>query len=135
MNNRVNDEPTPAPPSIQSNDILAREADANRTMVKHILIGWKDLDDPDPRAAERTREQADQLAVSLLERVRAGESIEDLMAEFSEDPGSARSGDGYEVTPSAQLVSEFKRLGLRLKVGEAGLVLTQFGWHIMKRVE
>ena len=46
-----------------------------------------------------------------------------------------RSGEGYEVTPDAQRVFEFKRLGLRLRPGEAGLVMSKFGWHIMKRVE
>jgi hypothetical protein len=136
MNNRMSsDQPGP---DIQSNDILSRDADSNRTMVKHILIGWRDLAgdrDIDSRAKTRTRQQADQLAQSLLERVRKGEPIEPLLAEFSEDGGSAESGESYEVTPDAKLVFEFKRLGLRLKLGEAGLVMSQFGWHIMKRVE
>ncbi len=136
MNNRMSgDQPAP---DIQSNDILSRDAQANRTSVKHILIGWRDLAesrDIDARAKTRTRQQADQLAQSLLDRVRKGEPIEPLMAEFSEDGGSAESGESYEVTPDAKLVFEFKRLGLRLKPGEAGLVMTQFGWHIMKRVE
>ena len=136
MNNSMSsDQPAP---DIQSNDILSRDAQANRTAVKHILIGWRDLESDrgiDARAKTRTRVQADQLAQSLLERVRKGEPIEPLMAEFSEDGGSAESGESYEVTPDAKLVFEFKRLGLRLKPGEAGLVLSQFGWHIMKRVE
>jgi peptidyl-prolyl cis-trans isomerase D len=136
MNNRMSDgQEVASGPAIQSNDILAREAQANRTMVKHVLIGWKDLDDPDPRAARRTRAEADALAQSILERVRKGEEIEALMAEYSEDPGSAESGQSYEVTPSAGLVFEFTRLGLRLKPGEAGMVLTRFGWHVMQRVE
>ncbi|HEU5055075.1 MAG TPA: peptidylprolyl isomerase [Kofleriaceae bacterium] len=136
MNNRMSSE-QPGP-DIQSNDILSRDAQANRTAVKHILIGWRDLErsgEIDARARTRTRQQADQLAESLLERVRKGEPIEPLMAEFSEDGGSAESGDSYEVTPDAKLVFEFKRLGLRLKPGEAGLVMSQFGWHVMKRVE
>ena len=137
MNNRMSSE-QPAP-DIQSNDILSRDAQANRTQVKHILIGWRDLErsggEIDARARTRTRQQADQLAESLLERVRKGEPIEPLMSEFSEDGGSADDGDSYEVTPDAKLVFEFKRLGLRLKPGEAGLVMSQFGWHIMKRVE
>jgi parvulin-like peptidyl-prolyl cis-trans isomerase-like protein len=134
-NNMSSDQPAP---DIQSNDILGRDAQSNHTAVKHILIGWRDLAggrDIDSRAKTRTRQQADHLAQSLLERVRKGEPIEPLMAEFSEDGGSAESGESYEVTPDAKLVFEFKRLGLRLKPGEAGLVLSQFGWHIMKRVE
>ncbi len=138
MNNRL--EAEPPPPEIQSNDILAREMVARRVMVRHILIGWKDRADAydgrqDPRGAARAREEADALAVDILGRVRAGEPIEALMAEYSEDPGSARTGEAYEVTPEAGLVFEFRRLSLRLNVGEAGLVLTTYGWHVIQRVE
>jgi hypothetical protein len=137
MHSSMSDTPDTAP-EMQSNEILSRDAQSNHTVVKHILIGWRDLAgerDIDARAKTRTRQQADQLAQSLLERIRKGEPIEPLMSEFSEDGGSAESGEGYEVTPDAQLVFEFKRLGLRLKPGEAGLVLSKFGWHVMKRVE
>ena len=128
-------------PAIQSNDILAREADTKKARVKHILIGWKDLaksygpEGLDPRARNRTRAEADELAVKLLERVRAGEDIDALMMQYSEDPGTAKTAAPYDVTGDAQLVFTFKRLSLRLKVGEAGLVQTVYGWHIIKRVE
>jgi parvulin-like peptidyl-prolyl isomerase len=32
-------------------------------------------------------------------------------------------------------VIEFRQLGLRLKVGEIGVVESDFGFHIIKRVE
>lgn len=124
-------------PALQSNDVLARDARTNRAQVKHILIGWRDEAHPDqdPRAAGRSRAEADALAARLLGRVRAGEPIEPMMIEFSEDPGSNGNGDAYEATPDAGLVFPFKRLALRLDVGEAGMVLSEFGWHVMKRVE
>lgn len=125
----------PAPQS-QSNDILAREAQSNFTKVKHILVTWDKNDGKaHPNAAGRDKKAAENLALSLLERIRAGEDIEPLMAEFSEDPGSAQSGVSYDVKPDAALVFEFKRMGLRLKPGETGLVLSDFGWHIMQRVQ
>jgi len=137
MNNRVDDQNDPPPPEIQSNDILARDARTMKAKVKHILIGWKEIggDHQDPRARKRSRAEADQLAVELLGRVRAGEPIEPLMEEFSEDPGSAHTGIAYDVDPKAGLVFEFKRLSLRLDVGESGLVLSEYGWHVIKRVE
>jgi hypothetical protein len=139
MNNRMNAERVEEP-EIQSNDILARDQVTKKSKVKHILISWKDLagnfgGHQDPRAGSRTRAEADELATRLFERVKAGEAIEPLMNEFSEDEGSAKSGDAYDVAPDSQYVFEFKRMGLRLNVGETGLVLTQFGWHIMKRIE
>jgi hypothetical protein len=138
MDNSLESEPPP--PELQSNDILARDAVAAKVKVKHILVGWKDLAETydgrqDPRGAARSRAEADELARELLDRVRAGEEIDALMARYSEDPGSAATGTPYEVTADAGLVFEFKRLSLRLGVGEAGLVLTVYGWHIIKRTE
>lgn len=134
------DDQSEAAPTIQSNDILARDAVTSKAEVKHILIAWRDLaagyqGKMDPRGAARSREDADALAVKTLERVRAGEDIDKLMAELSEDAGSAKSAKTYSVTSDAGLVFEFKRLALRLNVGEAGLVRTQYGWHVMKRIE
>ncbi|HEY4055855.1 MAG TPA: hypothetical protein VGM39_04575, partial [Kofleriaceae bacterium] len=55
----------PPPPAevpdenIDSTDILARDAGTTPVLVKHVLIGWKALDDdPDPRAKERSNAQA-----------------------------------------------------------------------------
>jgi hypothetical protein len=39
------------------------------------------------------------------------------------------------VSPDASLVIEFKQLGLRLHMNEVGVVQSEFGFHIMKRVE
>jgi peptidyl-prolyl cis-trans isomerase D len=57
------------------------------------------------------------------------------MAELSEDPGSAKSGQSYDVKTDTQFVVPFKNLALRLKVGEVGVVKTEFGIHIIQRVE
>ena len=57
-----------------------------------------------------------------------------LMKEYSEDPGSKDNARVYDVTPDAPMVEPFKNLSLRLKVGEAGLVKSPFGWHVIKRV-
>jgi len=127
-------------PAIQSNDILARDAQAKTVTVKHILISWRDLaknydNKIDPRGQGRSHEEADALAKEVLEKVRAGEDMEPLMAKYSEDAGSSQSGRSYDVNAEAKLVFEFKRLSMRLKVGEAGLVQTLYGWHIIKRVE
>ena len=138
-------EPSAAPPAAaaapgpQSNDILAREPVANHAEVKHILISWRDLGAPrggsiDPRAEARSREDAEALIQELSARIAKGEPFEALMAEYSEDGGSARTGESFDVTPDAPLVLDFKRLSLRLEVGEIGVVLTDFGLHIIKRV-
>ena len=137
MNNRLSDD-DPPPPALQSNDILAREQRGYKASVKHILIGWKGHGDPerqDPRAAERSRAEADALVEQLVAQLANGAPIEPLMKQYSEDPGSAASGRSYEVEQGGQMVLEFRRLSLRLDVGEVGIVLSDFGWHIIKRIE
>ena len=118
---------------------MAREPVANRVQVQHILIGWSELTDAyrggiDPRARSRSRQQADELTLELYQRVQAGEPFETLMAEYSEDRASAVSGQSIEVTPDAGLVLDFRRLSLRLAVGEVGIVQSPYGWHIIKRI-
>ncbi|HEY1558082.1 MAG TPA: peptidylprolyl isomerase [Kofleriaceae bacterium] len=138
INNKVSSglEPTPAPSSsVISSDILAREPVANNVQVKHILIGWKDTDSHDPRDQQRTKAEAETMVKKLLDQLKSGADFDQLMKEDSEDPGSAESGRSYAVSPDAQVVIEFKQLGLRLKVGEIGVVQSDYGFHIMKRVE
>ena len=136
MNNRMN---APAPVAqgsdVASGDILAREPVANTAQVKHILIGWKDLDSAtDDRAKKRTKAEAEALVRSLLTQLKAGADFDMLAKQHSEDPGSV-SGHAYPVSPDASLVIEFKQLALRLNVGELGVVQSDYGFHIMKRVE
>lgn len=124
---------------LQSVDILCHEPVSNKVKVRHVLVSWKELATPhhavDPRAISRTEEQARELARLVLQKVQAGESMTALMAQYSEDPGSAESGITYEVSPEAGMVSQFKSLSLRLQVGQAGIVKSDFGYHIIQRVE
>ena len=137
MNNSMTKpDPTPQESAVISTDILAREPVANAAQVKHILIGWNDGGEArDPRAAKRTKHDAEDLVRTLLEQARGGGDFDAMMKQYSEDPGSAAHGTAYKVSPDAQLVIEFKQLGLRLRIDEVGVVQSDFGFHIMKRVD
>jgi len=137
MTNKMNaPEQAPQSSSVVSSDILAREPVTNNAEVKHILIGWNGLEEShDQRATKRTKAQAEDQVRQLVEQLKGGAEFEALMKQWSEDPGSASNGRSYPVSPNAQLVIEFKQLGLRLKVGEVGVVQSDYGFHIMKRVE
>ncbi|HEY1553281.1 MAG TPA: peptidylprolyl isomerase [Kofleriaceae bacterium] len=132
---RVAEPPPPPPDPLDSTDILKREPVTQKAVVKHILLGWSEVNTGDPRGKKRTRAELDALVKDTVAKLKKGDKIEPLMAELSEDPGSAKSGKSYPVTADASLVPEFKKLGLRLKVGEVGVVKTQFGIHIMQREE
>jgi len=131
---------TPPPSKVVSADILAREPVANTAQVKHILISWKDLGEAfggrvDPRAEKRTKAEAEAIVTSLVKQLKAGTDFDTLMKANSEDRGSAASAHVFTVTPDAQLVIEFRQLALRLHVGEIGVCQSDFGFHIIKRLQ
>jgi hypothetical protein len=130
---------TPQVSSVVSADLLAREPVANTAQVKHILISWADLADAfgghlDPRAAKRSKADAEVEVRSLVKQLQGGADFDALMKAHSEDLGSASSGRTFTVTPDAQLVIEFRQLSLRLNPGEFGVIQSDFGFHIIKRV-
>jgi len=127
--------PPPPPDSLESADILKRAPVTQKAKVKHILLGWSEVNSKDPRALKRSRAELETLVKDTVAKLKGGAKVEDLMKQLSEDPGSAKSGESYDVTPDAQLVEPFKNLSLRLNVGEVGVVKTEFGIHIIKRVE
>ncbi|MDB4953996.1 MAG: Peptidyl-prolyl cis-trans isomerase PpiD [Myxococcales bacterium] len=128
--------PAPAKPdSLDSADILKREPVTKKAKVKHILLGWAEVHAEDPRGVKRDRATLEKLVKDTVAKIQKGAKIEPLMTELSEDPGSAKTGEGYDVTPEASLVQPFKDLSLRLNVKEVGVVKSDFGIHIIQRVE
>ena len=132
--------PPAATSPVVSTEILGREPRANHTRVKHILIGWAALEDAysgglDPRAAKRSKRDAEDEIHSLQKQLEAGADFDTLMKAKSEDRGSAATAEAYTVEPGASLVIEFRQLGLRLEVGEVGVVESSYGFHLMKRIE
>ena len=74
-------------------------------------------------------------AAAILERVLAGEDFDTLMATYGDDPGMRVHPEGYTFTSGA-MVTEFEEAVRELEIGGiSGLVQTQFGFHIIKRIE
>lgn len=104
--------------------------------VRHILISWKgrsagiELRDPN-----RTEQQANELADKVLALAQQPDAdFVALQREYNEDSAEQREAE-YDVTESESLVRPFIRLASQLKPGEVGKVLTDYGWHIMKRLD
>jgi PPIC-type PPIASE domain len=130
----------PASSPVVSTEILAREPVANTANVKHILISWNDLAEAfggrlDPRAAKRSKADAENEVRSLMKQLQSGGDFDTVMKAHSEDTSSAASGRVFTVTPDAQLVIEFRQISLRLNPGEIGICQSDFGFHIIKRVD
>jgi protein-export membrane protein SecD len=83
--------------------------------------------------------QAKQKAQDILKKALAGEDFSALAKENSEDPGSKENGGDLDFAEKGMFVPEFDKALFEgnLKDGEIypDLVETQFGWHIIKKIE
>lgn len=105
--------------------------------TKHILLmtvdsSYQPLDD-------ETIAQKRALAEDLLAQIRSADdpiaTFDQLMNEYSEDPGLASNPDGYEFSATDSLVDGYREAALALEVGEiSDIVETDYGYHIMLRL-
>lgn len=74
-------------------------------------------------------------AKSILERINKGESFAKLAEQYSMD-GSRKRGGDLGRFPRGVMVREFENAAFSLEKGQvSGIVKTQFGYHIIKRLE
>ena len=92
--------------------------------VRHILI----------RVDNDVTEKEAKLRIDRLhERLAIGESFDDIAKAQSQDPVSAANGGEIGWVAPGQLVPEFEKVMLNLKVGETSKpVRTPFGYHIIR---
>ena len=83
----------------------------------------------------RTDEQTKALAEDVLKQIRDGADFDELMKEYGEDPGMAEHPEGYTFT-DGEFVEEFYNATAAMEIGEvSGLVRSNYGYHIIKRIE
>lgn len=98
---------------------LAKEA-RTETLARHIFL-----------AAET--ENAPQQLDGIRQRLLAGESFDNLAAEFSEDPNSASNGGELPWFADGQMPPEIESVASQLQTGIVSEPFrTQFGWHILE---
>lgn len=91
--------------------------------AKHILIS----------ADDTNKAEAKKKAEKVLQKAKAGEDFDKLIAEYNEDPGMEMYPDGYTFTLN-EMVPEFEESAFSLKEGEiSGLVESVYGYHIIKK--
>ncbi len=75
------------------------------------------------------------LALEILEKIKKGDSFAKLAEQYSLDGSRKRGGDLGFFTRGV-MVKPFEEAAFKLKVDEVSdLVKTQFGYHIIKRLE
>jgi peptidyl-prolyl cis-trans isomerase C len=79
--------------------------------------------------------KTEQEAKDILDKINKGESFSKLAMEKSLC-GSARKGGDLGVFGRGRMVKEFEKAAFALQKGQISQpVKTQFGWHIIKRLE
>ena len=96
-------------------------------------------DDIPQELFDQLNEQIKQKAGGILKEALAGKDFAQLAKDNSEDPGSKENGGEYDFVPKGSFVPEYEAVifDKGLKDGEIfpELVETEYGWHIIKRLE
>ncbi len=96
-----------------------------QTHARHILIKTSEIVD-DAEAKKRIME--------IKQRIEAGSGFAEQAKRYSQDGSAQQGGDLGWLSPG-QTVPEFEGEMNKLKVGEIGIVQSQFGWHLLQVLE
>ena len=98
-----------------------------KIQASHILIGYHNAEGNIDSAAAKIK------ADSVLAALNAGASFEELVAKYSDDPGSKEKGGDLGYFERRMMVKEFDEAAFKLEVGQISrLIQTNFGYHIIK---
>ncbi len=100
--------------------------------ASHILISFKGS----MRSTQkRSRNDAEKLAASILKKIRNGKDFAELAIQHSDGPSGPKGGELGRF-PRGQMVPQFDKTVFNMKPGQiSNLVETQFGFHIIKRIQ
>ena len=116
-----------------SEDDIVSLYKANYVNAKHILIATNDRSTGAPYTKEQ-RKEAREKAEYVIKRIQRGDNFDDLIEEYGEDPGMVQYPDGYVFT-KGEMVEPFEKAVYSMKVNEvSGIVESEFGFHIIKRI-
>lgn len=101
--------------------------------AKHVLISTQNIETGEAYD-DAKKAEAKQKADEILKKAKNGEDFDALVNQYSEDPGSKTSPNGYTFG-DGEMVQEFQDCVDSLKPGEIGFCQSSFGYHIVKRVE
>ncbi|UZO81445.1 peptidylprolyl isomerase [Aquimarina sp. ERC-38] len=118
--------------SYKVSKIVAQKQLPDSLKARHILISWKGLRTANGDTT-RTKEQAKQLADSLLTVVKRDKSkFATFAAEYSADSSNKDKGGDLGYFAPGRMVPAFNDYLLENNVGSMGVVETDFGYHIIK---
>ncbi|MEQ8224311.1 MAG: peptidylprolyl isomerase, partial [Candidatus Eremiobacterota bacterium] len=112
-------EKTPAETAEKTPAETAEKTETTEIRVRHILV--------------KTEKEADEI-IGKLKKDGKKADFAAIAMEKSECPSKEKGGD-LGVFGKGAMVPEFEKAAFNLKIGEIGKVKTQFGWHVIERME
>ncbi len=112
---------------------LSCNQEPKEIQVAHILIMYQGSTRA-PESVTRTKEEARAFAEELLQRIKEGADFQELAKEYSDGPSSVNGG---VLNPfgRGKMMPAFEEAAFALKKGKvSGIVETDFGFHIIKRL-
>ncbi len=110
--------------------MLAKKPNAE-VRASHILIAYKGSM-ASKENTTLTKEEAKAKAEGLLARIKAGEDFATLAQANSDDSSNAPNGGDLNFFTPGTMVPAFNDYVFSAKVGDVGLVETDFGFHVVK---
>lgn len=122
-----------------TDDEIKQDIHDNYVRVYHLLISYDhyaDTEGYEDYTDDELKEAALELANESLAQLQNGEAdIYELAQTIGDDPGMVDNEAGYLFT-YGEMVEPFEEASFALEVGEmSGLVETDYGWHIILRLE
>jgi parvulin-like peptidyl-prolyl isomerase len=113
----------------------AQQGQAEMFGAKHLLVQYKGSMRAGPNIT-RTEEEAKARATEAMKKARGGMKFEDVVKEYSDEPGAAQRGGDLGKFRKGQMVPEFQDAVEKMKVGQiSDLVKTPFGYHVIQRTQ
>lgn len=98
--------------------------------ARHILIAYEGAE---RSGATRTKEEARTLAEEVLAKIKAGEKIENLSSQYSDDAGSKDKGGDLGKFEKGLMTEKFEEAAFALEPGQTSEIIeTDFGFHIIE---
>jgi hypothetical protein len=103
--------------------------------AKHLLVQYKGARRA-PEAITRTKDEAKARAAEAQKKAKGGTKFEDLVKDYSDEPGAGARGGDLGKFPKGAMVPAFQAALEKLKPNEiSDVVETDFGFHVILRTQ